>query len=336
METRIESLIKGQIKQSGPINIGTFMQTANAHYYATRDPLGMDGDFTTAPEISQLFGEMIGLCIADTWMRSGSPKCTLVELGPGRGTLMADLLRATKNVPGFHHSINIHLVETSPALRDKQKKNIHANIVWHDDVSSLPNDQPLLIIANEFFDALPIRQAVMTPQGWQERVIGLNDNRLIFGTTAMPPALAPSGPAELGTIVEFSPARDDVFSTLKGRLNTQDGMMLIIDYGHDTTHPQGDTLQAVYRHAPCDVLGHIGEADLTSHVDFGRMGGGSMTQGHFLKMMGIETRLTQLEQKNPDADLRTGVERLIASDQMGTLFRVLGINGRTFSCLPAL
>lgn len=348
-DTRIESLIKAEIRQFGPMDIGRFMTLSLMHYYGTRDPLGSGGDFTTAPEISQLFGEMIGLALADTWMRAGSPEAHLAELGPGRGTLMSDILRATKNVPGFHAALSIHMVETSQTLTRRQKDLLkdYPHVVWHEDTASLPDDRPMMIVANEFFDALPIRQAIMTKAGWQERVVGLDENgALIFGTASIPAALMPQSPAGVNTIIEFSPARDQVFTALCQRVQTQGGCMLLIDYGHDVENATGDTLQAVYKHTHTPVLNLVGEADLTSHVDFRRLKDlareagcqvhGTRTQADFLQTLGIMTRLEQLERKNPGCDLRAGVARLVDAQQMGQLFRVLGVSGNQFSSLPGL
>lgn len=340
MET-LEGLVKAHIRTHGPMDIATYMGMALGHprlgYYITRDPLGAAGDFTTAPEISQLFGEMIGLCLADAWLRAGGPTFHMAELGPGRGTLMADLLRATRHVPHFHERMDLHLVETSPALRAKQKDVLTGHEPrWHDTVETLPADAPLLIVANEFFDALPIRQAVMTAVGWQERVVGLDGaENLIFGTRALP---LPLGPAPLGSIHEFSPVREHVTQALCARLAAQGGVLLAIDYGHDTSRPLGDTLQAVYRHAPCHPLSHTGNADLTSHVDFAAMAHiarasgcrvqGSVTQKAFLETLGIGARLSAL--KAPQLD--SGVQRLTDGKGMGGLFRAMAIGSSAFSC----
>jgi len=339
METRAEGLIRAHIRQFGPMDTGQFMQIALSHYYATRDPLGGDGDFTTAPEISQLFGEMIGIALADTWLRSGSPHFHLVEFGPGRGTLMADILRATMHVPGFQDGLNVHMVETSPALRLKQKQALAGYAVtWHDDVTTLPDDAPLLIVANEFFDALPIRQAVMTDAGWMERVVGLQGEDLVFGLRDLPFNRA----GKTGDVIEFSPIRDGMMRSIAERLKAQDGVMLAVDYGHDVPDAVGDTFQAVYQHKFCSPLEHVGDADLTSHVDFARLrmvaeeAGcrvyGSATQGDFLEALGIRTRLEKLA----DAALESGVVRLVDPGAMGTLFRVIGITGTSFSRPPVL
>lgn len=338
MET-LEGIIRAQILSHGPMDVGRFMGLVLGHpqlgYYITRDPLGAAGDFVTAPEISQLFGEMIGLCLADHWLRAGGGPFHLVEFGPGRGTLMADLLRAAQNVPGFHAALTLHLVETSQVLREKQKAALTGfTPTWHDDADTLPQGAPLYMIANEFFDALPIRQAVMTAKGWAERVIGLEGDRLAFGLRAFP---APFPPAPEGTLIEFSPARDAVTDDLCRRLKDQGGLLLVIDYGHDTPDARGDTLQALYRHNFCPPLEHAGDADLTSHVDFYQMktlaaktgchAFGSVTQKDFLEALGIKLRLKML---NAPA-LESGVQRLLDPGGMGALFRVLGVSASPLS-----
>ncbi len=339
MENSLESLIAAEIRTHGPIGIDRFMDLALAHprlgYYITRDRLGAAGDFTTAPEISQLFGEMVGLCLADAWLRAGAPRVHLVELGPGRGTLMADLLRATRRIPDFHARCDIHLVETSPALRAKQAEALAGFApVWHDSADTLPTDAPLLAVANEFFDALPVRLAEMTAQGWRERVVGLDDaGRLTYGYAALPFALPPL-PA--GSVIEFAPARERVMDGLARRIATQGGLLLAIDYGHDTPAAVGDTFQALYRHTYSHPLAHIGQSDLTSHVDFHRLKvvaaqagctvHGSVTQKHFLESLGIQLRLERLNAPQ----LAEGARRLTDPEGMGGLFRVLGVSSSPF------
>jgi len=336
----IESVIKAHIKAHGPMDMGAFMAIALGHpklgYYITRDPLGAGGDFTTAPEISQLFGEMIGLCIADAWLRAGAcPLVHLVELGPGRGTLMADLLRATRRVPAFHESLAIHLVETSPVLRARQADTLAGfKPRWHDSIDTLPIEAPLLVVANEFFDALPVRQAVMTTKGWMERVVGLEGDTLTLGLHKAAftfPAL------KEGAVIEFAPIRDAMTAQLAQRIATQGGMMLAIDYGHDAPQPVGDTLQAMHKHIFCGVLEHIGDADLTSHVDFAQMRRvaaeagctvyGSTTQKNFLEALGIRLRAEKLR----DPHVLAGAERLLDHVGMGQLFRVIAITSGSFS-----
>lgn len=328
---RLEKLIE----QGGSVPVSLFMAYANAHYYATRDPLGTDGDFTTAPEISQMFGELIGLWCADLWMRAGSPEVAYVELGPGRGTLAADALRSMKQ---FGLTPPVHLVETSPVLRDLQAAAVPA-AVFHDDVSTLPQDRPLLVIANEFFDALPVRQLVLTEQGWRERVVTLVDGGFAPAAGRVPmDAAVPQHMrhAGIGAIVEASPASVAIARDLAMTLDRQGGAMLVIDYGYAEAAP-GDTLQAVERHRYADAFEGVGDRDITAHVDFaalsgvGRMAGlevsGPGGQGDFLCLLGLDARCDSLAAKHPARaeDLRAQRHRLAHADQMGTLFKVLAM-----------
>jgi SAM-dependent MidA family methyltransferase len=311
------------------------MAEANAHYYATRDPLGAAGDFTTAPEISQMFGELIGLCLADVWARAGRPHTAYVELGPGRGTLAADALRAMGSaglVP------DVHLVETSPVLRAAQAERL-PQAQWHEDLSTLPTDPPLLIVANEFFDALPARQLIRGRSGWHERLVGHDGARFVPGAgPAVPDTAIPSHlrHSPEGTILETSPASLAVVRDLSQRLAAQGGAALIIDYGHDRTSP-GETLQAVKAHNYANPWVGPGESDLTAHVDFEALGTaaaesgvrlyGPVGQGDFLTHLGIDARLASLSRSAPEGadEFRAARDRLVAPDQMGTLFRVLGL-----------
>lgn len=333
----LPDIIRQTIRDSGPMTVASFMAMALTHpqqgYYMKQDPFGTVGDFTTAPEISQMFGEMIGVFLADTWMKMGSPAtCHLVELGPGRGTLMDDIWRATKNVPGFHDAAAVHLVEISPHLRDLQKKRLARieTLTHHDDILSLPHDAPLLIVGNEFFDAIPFRQAVCHNGEFHERVVGLNDGGdLIFGVGHK---LDIPATAREGAIVEFSPARDGIASLIASRLKGQGGAALLIDYGHDEKQmPVGDTFQAVCNHQYMSVFDDIGNADLTSHVDFSAIRRavqndvtvhGAISQGAFLKNLGIDLRLERL---GATTDRLAAHARLTADDQMGTLFKVMAL-----------
>jgi NADH dehydrogenase [ubiquinone] 1 alpha subcomplex assembly factor 7 len=324
------------IQESGPISVAHYMAEANAHYYATRDPLGAAGDFTTAPEISQMFGELIGLCLADLWERGGRPGPTAyVELGPGRGTLAADALRAMR-AAGLKPAV--HFVETSPVLRRVQRDRL-PEAQWHDDVATLPNDVPLLIVANEFFDALPARQLVATEQGWRERHVSHDGQRFIpvagppVPTSAIPEPLraAPSG-----TVIETSPAASAIVRRLAACINMQGGAALIADYGHDRT-AAGDTLQAVAAHRYADPWTEPGERDLTVHVDFqalaeaARAEGvrvyGPVGQGEWLERLGLGLRTQALASAAPHrgAEFAAARERLAAPGQMGTLFRVMAL-----------
>lgn len=317
-----ETRLKDIIIQNGPMDVGTFMTLAIGHYYASRDPFGVKGDFTTAPEISQMFGEMIGAFLADAWLKMGSPAPVLLaEAGPGRGTLMADILRATKNVPGFHAAVQIHLIEMSPVLMARQKDTLKEyNVQWWESLDSLPGDFPVLFVANEFLDALPIRQFQFQDGAWFERLIGVESERFVFG---LAPALYPLPGGERGDVFEIAPMREDFVKQLAERIKAQSGVALLIDYGHDR-HGPGDTLQAVKDHQYVDVLAHVGEADLTSHVDFESLAAaaknvavyGPTGQGDFLRAMGIELRAARLGQS---AEL----ERLTV--QMGQLFRVMAL-----------
>ena len=292
------------------------MEACNNYYYATRDPLGAAGDFTTAPEISQMFGEIVGAALADCWARAGRPGgACYVELGPGRGTLASDALRVLAKA-GLEPPV--HLVETSPVLRQAQAAAVpHAE--WHDSIEQLPGDAPLLIVANEFLDALPIRQHV----GGIERHVEVIGAALAFDRD--------------GEIVETSPARDGVVAALAQRLSRQGGVALFIDYGHERTAP-GDTLQAVRAHRFASVLEHPGEQDLTSHVDFQRVGdvalqhgaavAGPAEQGAWLERLGIQARARVLAHAAPDraAEIEAARARLCRPDQMGSLFKVLAIH----------
>ena len=360
-----ESLRK-TIRLQGWITVAQYMATALGDpvhgYYAGsrgRDPLGVAGDFITAPEISQMFGELIGLWCADRWQSMGAPaRVALVELGPGRGTLMADAVRAAGAVPGFREALEIHLVETSPTFREAQKERLDDHDVrWHDAVSDLP-DGPSLIIANEFFDALPIHQFVATDAGWRERMVGLavddddNDDtkglefRYAPGPTpslALLDALAISGAP--GTVAETCPAAISITSTIADRIAADGGAALFIDYGDDGA--TGDSLQAVYRHQPCGALTHPGDCDLTAHVDFAALARaaaeagaatyGPVPQGRFLLALGIVARAAALARdatREQAAGIDAALARLTNADQMGTLFKVLA-SGPPRAAAPA-
>ncbi|MFC7536428.1 class I SAM-dependent methyltransferase [Sphingomonas sp. GCM10030256] len=291
------------------------MEACNTYYYATRDPLGAAGDFTTAPEISQMFGELIGAALADVWARAGQPRgARYVELGPGRGTLASDALRAMRSA-GLQPPV--HFVETSPVLRQAQAAAVpHAQ--WHDSIADLPTDVPLLVVANEFLDALPIRQHV----AGIERHVEVIGGALAFDRD--------------GEIVETSPARDAVTAEIAGRVAKQGGAALIVDYGHTATGP-GDTLQAVRGHHFAGLLDKPGEQDLTSHVDFQRTAevarsagaavAGPVEQGPWLERLGILARARALANAAPDrtAEIEACRARLCRPDQMGSLFKLLAI-----------
>jgi SAM-dependent MidA family methyltransferase len=322
------------------MTVAAFMTECLLHpehgYYTTRDPLGAAGDFTTAPEISQMFGECLGLCLAQAWLDQGSPSpAALVELGPGRGTLMADVLRATHRVPGFHNAITVHLVEVSPALRHEQAKRV-PDATWHDELQTLP-DTPLFLLANEFFDALAIRQFVRRGSLWAERVVGLLNDRLSWGLAR--PTVQPALGTRLADtaendIVETCPALPPLVGEIGRRIATRGGLALVVDYGD--WHLSGDTLQAVSQHAYTDPLERPGEADLTAHVDFEALAlaaaparaTGMLPQGVLLERLGIRHRAEALacalegeRRINHFAALR----RLTDPEQMGTLFKAIAL-----------
>lgn len=335
--------IRALIRDHGPMDVGTFMNIAIGHYYATRDPFGAAGDFTTAPEISQMFGELLGAWAADTWMKLGCPSpFMLIECGPGRGTLMADALRATRKVPGFHEAMEVHLIETSPVLKKKQGELLGAyDPQWHD---ALTADKPFILIANEFLDALPIRQYQFSRGQWHERVLGLDENNdFVFGLSPSPASRrsTPSphrgeGRGE-GAVFEMSPARESFVENLCDLLKQHTGAALFIDYGHDVS-ACGDTLQAVKSHQFVPVLSDIGEADLTSHVDFAALKRaaqgkdaavhGPAAQGAFLERLGIRERAAALSRPatvEQRESIMAALGRLTGPSHMGRLFRVMGL-----------
>ena len=344
----LHDVIVRHIRDHGPMTISTFMAMALGHpqfgYYMHRDPFGRAGDFITAPEISQLFGEMIGVWLADLWLRMDRPNpFLLVEAGPGRGTLMADIMRATVRVDGFHAAARIHLVETSPNLKIVQSENLNGFAPrWHDSIDTIPDDAPILFVANEFLDALPIHQLVHTDAGWAERMIGVNDDGdLIFGLAPADASLVTCVPAGLkndtGNIFEVAPARTGFTQLLSERIAHQGGAALFIDYGH-ARPGMGDTLQAMKNHKFVNLFDDPGAADVTSHVDFSAIASAAtahnvhataiVEQWQFLELMGIRLRADKLmaSANGAQADtIRSGLERLIAPDQMGGLFKVVAL-----------
>lgn len=344
--------LRRRVATEGPLPVTDVMADALTHprfgYYATRDPFGAAGDFVTAPEVSQMFGELIGLWAAVVWQQMGSPgHVHLVELGPGRGTLMADALRASRPVPGFHAALQVHLVEASRTLREIQERSLSGYAPsWHDDVSGLP-DGPVIVIANEFFDALPIAQLVRTGAGWHERRLAFDpqtDAPVWTLTPGISPLAALLHPTVLmgarpGEVAEVSPASLSVADLLARRLTRDGGAALVIDYGHAES-AAGDTLQAVKAHQPVEVLSTLGEADLTAHVDFaalaravsqaGGVAHGPVSQGAFLSALGIAQRAHGLMAKaTPEQarDIEAATVRLIDPGEMGTLFKVAAWTG---------
>ncbi len=330
------------VKAQGRITIAEFMRLALMHpdygYYQKNPVIGAKGDFITAPEISQIFGEMMGIWAADMWVRNGKPECALVELGPGRGTLMQDALRATKQVPEFHEHIEVHLVEMSAAMRTAQKEKLrsaHGNIIWHETIRDLP-ELPLLVIANEFFDALPIRQFERKNEQWFERMIGWDNmqNTLVFTRTDAPFDMsARVVPADAG-ITEMSEEAEAIMEVLCTHIKRHGGAMAVIDYGYEGGSGI-NTLQAVKQHKYSDMLKAPGESDITAHVDFSKLAAiaktsglqsmGVLTQREFLLGMGAEIRAQTLCKALDGAQKKSiieGLTRLISPQQMGTLFKV--------------
>ncbi len=355
----LKERIVRRIAAEGPISVADYMALCLADPkdgYYTRDEPGADrfggdqfgkwGDFITAPEVSQMFGELLGLWCVDAWTRllGKAAPLNLIELGPGRGTLMADALRAARASPEFLKAARIHLVEIGPSLKRKQRTALAGlDVVWRDGFDAVP-DGPFLLLANEFFDALPIRQFVATPKGFAERRIGLDDagTGLRFGLTQgadpwtkfLPPALAQ---APMGSVVEMSPASLALIQSIAQRIVRRGGAALIVDYGPAASEP-GDSLQAVRRHEKADVLDDPGRADITAHVDFqslakaaeaeGAEALGPVAQGAFLERLGIAERANRLMAKADSRqrqDIGRALQRLIAAEEMGTLFKALAL-----------
>ncbi len=332
--TALGDLLRARIDAEGPLSVADYMAACLGHpqwgYYLRKDPLGAAGDFITAPEISQMFGELLGLWATAVWQSMGQPpEIVLAELGPGHGTLMADFLRAAEMLPAFRRALRIHLIEISPTLRAAQRHKLkEARAVWLDDIRHLP-DGPLLLIANEFFDALPISQYVRKGGGWHERRVGLDQDRLAFAEG--PPVDLAGPPAEEGDIFEINKPGRDIARWLGRRLTDQGGAALIVDYGHAAS-AVGDTLQAVRRHRPAAIFDDPGDADLTAHVDFQALAEAAepatatevVSQGAFLRSLGIELRADRLISATPQkADMvASACRRLIEPSGMGTLFKV--------------
>lgn len=349
--TELEKALKARIAREGPISISAYMTETLLHprygYYRQARPIGKEGDFTTAPEISQIFGELVGLWLADRWEALGRPDpVSLVELGPGRGTLMADILRALQVMPDLRRALDVHLVETNEHLRELQAEKTDAT--WHNDLSTVP-EGPILLVANEFFDAMPIRQFEKTAAGWRERLVDLEDGRLALGlgppsaqVSLIPEAVAG---APVGAIAEVCAPAISICGDIAQRIAKDGGAALIIDYGYSESAP-GDTLQAVRRHEYVDIFSKPGETDLTAHVDFeqltraacqaGARVAGPVTQGEFLKALGIEVRAAILSRSTTDKREAIGaaVRRLTAPDIMGDLFKVIGIVPHSMSETP--
>jgi len=339
--TPLADKLKRLIAADGPIGIDAYMAACLGDpehgYYASRDPLGAAGDFTTAPEVSQMFGEIVGAWLVNIGAELPQYRqYCLVELGPGRGTLMADILRVVRHQPRLAEGLSVHMVETSPVLRDRQRETLAGSgfpVTWHASLPQVP-ERPLFLVANEFFDALPVRQFVRAGGRWRERVVGLDaEGNLAFG---LGPASLPGPEAPEGAVLELRPAADALISQIAERVTRQGGVALIVDYGH--AGGLGDTLQAIRGHAFADPLAAPGEADLTAHVDFaalarrasaeGASAHGPMPQGEFLLALGLLERAGRLGAGKVQATqeaIGAAVERLAGPDQMGRLFKVLAV-----------
>ena len=347
----LEEILIEKIRDTGPLTIAEYMEQALAHpehgYYMRRDPLGVDGDFITAPEISQMFGELLGLWAGVTWRMAGSPpSVNLVELGPGRGTLMADMLRAARLVDEFPEALEVHMVETSPVLRQMQEEKLEgADLaqapVWHSAFADVP-EGPSIIIANEFFDALPVEQYFHAGDFWCPRMVDIKPDGDGLCFVLLPPYDPPDLPpglidAPADVMVEFCPAGLDICEDITRRISEHGGAALLVDYGHcQSSH--GETLQALKSHKYHDPLVTPGEADLTAHVDFGALaqrvfatGGralGPVTQAHFLGVLGITERAQMLcENASPGQadEIERALLRLTGEKEMGELFKVMAV-----------
>lgn len=361
MTTALGEKIKAIIQANGPISVTDYFSLCLADpehgYYRTREPFGRLGDFVTAPEVSQLFGEMIGVFMVHAWQRHGAPAdARLMEIGPGRGTMMADMLRVIERLaPSLYDTLSVHMVETSERLQDIQRTTLAdrmGKLSWHADFDEIPAGFTLLA-ANELFDAIPIRQFVKTTTGFRERVVGLDaEDELTFaaGVATIDPALLPASARNVppGSIFEFAPAREAVMSTICSRLVAHGGSAVIIDYGHMAT-ALGDTLQAVRMHEFDPPLAHPGEADLTSHVDFQHLAetalacgvhlNGCVHQGDFLRGLGLRERAAALG-RDKDLSLQQSIQlaadRLAGAGEgkMGELFKVLAVSHPAIDLMP--
>lgn len=341
--TPLASILAARIAAEGPIRLDAYMAECLLHpahgYYATRDPLGRAGDFTTAPEISQMFGELLGLALAQSWLDQGAPApFTLAEPGPGRGTLMADIWRATRAVPGFHAAARVHLIEASPTLRAVQSGRLSGlPVTWADTLDALP-DGPLWLVANEFFDALPIRQFHRDPAGWRELMVGAGPDGALkpgLGPPAAFPALAPRlADTKPGDVVETCPAAAPAMQAVARRIATHGGAAIIVDYGG--WRSLGDTFQAMRSHATADPFAEPGLADLTAHVDFQALAAAApgltrsalTPQGVLLARLGIAARAERLARALTGAALDSHIaalHRLTDPAEMGSLFQALAL-----------
>lgn len=354
--------IRRLIRLAGPMPVNRYMDICLTHpdhgYYVTRDPLGRGGDFVTAPEVSQMFGEMLGLWAASVWKQMGSPSTLrLIELGPGRGTMMMDALRATRIVPEFLEAAQVDLVEINPALRDKQRATLaksNVPVAWYDRINDVPPG-PCIVLANEFFDALPVRQAIKIEGQWFERCIAIGEREHLVYTVGAEPIprfehLLPQALRDAANGAIFEWRNDEAAMALASHVRDNGGAALIIDYGHFRSDI-GDTFQAIAHHAFADPLITPGEADLTAHVDFEALANaaedmrvrvhGPVEQGEFLIHLGIENRALSLmakAQHEAAENVASGLRRLTSRerDGMGALFKVMGLSATSLASLPAL
>ncbi len=358
----VHDALADDIAARGPLTVAEYMARAVSAYYETQEPFGAKGDFTTAPEISQMFGEMIGAWLVDMWMQMGRPEnVKLVELGPGRGTLAADVMRTVSSWPDFKNALTLHLVETSPRLRELQAAALKDYpATWHENFSEVP-EGVCFVVANEFFDALPIHQLKKTKDGWRERRVDYDAEHDAFFFTTAPLEFTLDGMmpedflnAPEGSVFEISPPSLEIVKQVSERIARNDpdaqgaggGAALFLDYGHAEAG-LGDTLQAVSRHEYADVLEEPGLRDITAHVDFGTLKAvaaqhaavaGPVTQGSFLIGLGIEARAQKLCENATEKqreDIMTALCRLVAPKEMGRLFKVLALTPRKVRIHPA-
>lgn len=342
----LELHLKRLVEAQGPMALGAFIECALIHpeygYYTQSNPFGKTGDFITAPDISQTFGEILGAWVIDIWNQMERPAVVnLIECGPGRGTLMVDMARMFRQFPNLTKAVHIRLIETQGEQRKAQEKALESvNVSWHEDISDVPDDNPCIIIGNEFLDALPIEQLKRGKSGWQKRYVHFSkeENTFIYEWKNADKGLLEHLPSitESNKIYEVSPARSRFIQQCAERIKRHTGAALFIDYGHIKSH-HGDTLQAVKNHAYSKVLRDIGKSDITSHVDFDALARclsargvkvmPIISQGPFLLRLGIQHRLKALQKSAPSIDvsqeLHDGVDRLVSPKEMGELFKVL-------------
>jgi NADH dehydrogenase [ubiquinone] 1 alpha subcomplex assembly factor 7 len=358
--TPLEAEIRRRITLAGPMPVRQYMDLCLSHpvhgYYTTHDPLGREGDFITAPEVSQVFGELLGLWAASTWHQMGQPEnVRLVELGPGRGTMMLDALRAMQVVPAFRAAVVLHMIEINPTLQQRQQQALAAvdiPVMWHQNFDEVP-DGPVIVLANELFDALPVNQAIKQFNGWYERVVEIDaDSKLVFGIAndliPLFDQLVPARMRDAPIGASYEWRADNLPLSLSRRLVLQGGAALVIDYGH-VESGAGDTLQAVGRHAFVNPLEAPGEVDLTAHVDFqafaltaesmGAYVTGPIEQARFLRNLGIEKRAASLKAlASPEkaAEIDSAIKRLLGEGrtEMGAMFKVIGIGHPALGALP--